>query len=452
MTSEAARSPSVHREAVQRIMDTIVRSAATILIFGVVAVLVASAYLVVVPARYEASTEMLLDPRRLQVVQNELSPRPENNDSAVSMLESQMRVMQSEQVLRAVVDRLHLDQDPEFVASGFLDSLLASVSSGAPDEGPKTTALRRLQRAVSVERAIRSYVAVVRARSEDPLKAARIADTVAATYLDHELRARADVAERVGTTMTARLQELGERLREADRRVEKFKKDNDLVGSGRRLISDQQLEELNSRLVLARVHTAEQKARLEELEAIMKRGGDLASITEAVQSPAITALRTQYADVLRREGTVAATLGVRHPEAKIIMEQAKQYRRLISEELDRIAEAARNDYERSRTNEQLLAANLDRLKRMVVASNEAMVRLRELERIADSNRAVYEAFLVRAKEVDEQGGVDTSNSRVIAVAIPPNRPSGLRGSLVLFALVAGLALGTAVATHRHWAV
>lgn len=426
------------------------RGAATILAFGIAAVLIAAAYLAIVPARYEATTEMLLDPRPLRVVKDEFSPRPENNDSAVSMLESQIRVMQSESVLRVVVDRLRLDHDPEFIEPGFLERFLARFSSG-PTEEPDTRALRALQRTVSIERAVRSFVVVIRARSEDPLKAARIADAIAAAYIDDEARARADAARRVRTTVTARLQELADRLRDSDRQVEEFKKTNDLVGSGQRLVSDQQLEELNSRLIQARVRTSEQKARLDEIERIISRGGDPGSISEAVQSQAITALRSQYAEVVRSEGTATATLGPRHPYAKVVTEQAKQYRRLIAEELKRIATAARTDYEQSKASEQSLAASLDKLKRTVVVSNEAMVRLRELERVAKSNREVYEAFLVRAKELGEQGGVDTSNTRVIAVAIPPNRPSGLRGSLVLVALAAGLVLGTAVVvTHKHW--
>ena len=169
---------------------------------------------------------------------------------------------------------------------------------------------------------------------------------------------------------------------------------------------------------------------------------------QQVTSPFEKLLRAQYADVLRNEGTTVAVLGARHPDSKIIQEQAKQYRRLITDELKRIAAAARNDFERAKASEDQLAASLDDLKRTAIVSNEAMVRLRELERVAESNRAVYEAFLNRAKELGEQGSVDTSSTRVIAVAVPPNKPTTPRGTLVLLGLLAGLGLGTVFVVLR----
>jgi uncharacterized protein involved in exopolysaccharide biosynthesis len=88
--------------------------------------------------------------------------------------------------------------------------------------------------------------------------------------------------------------------------------------------------------------------------------------------------------------------------------------------------------------------DLDKLKTTKIQSNEALVRLRELERVAHSNREIYQAFLVRAKEIGAQGNVDTSSTRVISAAIPPDRPSGPRTSLVLIAAFAGLMIGSGI--------
>ena len=53
---------------------------------------------------------------------------------------------------------------------------------------------------------------------------------------------------------------------------------------------------------------------------------------------------------------------------------------MIDEEVARIAEAARNDMERALANEATLAANLERLKTELEDTNDASVRLRELDR------------------------------------------------------------------------
>jgi uncharacterized protein involved in exopolysaccharide biosynthesis len=70
--------------------------------------------------------------------------------------------------------------------------------------------------------------------------------------------------------------------------------------------------------------------------------------------------------------------------------------------------------------------------------------------VVEANRAIYEVFLVRTKELNEQEGVDTANTRVIAEALAPNRPSTPRRALVLAALVAGLAAGACLVLLRRY--
>ena len=75
---------------------------------------------------------------------------------------------------------------------------------------------------------------------------------------------------------------------------------------------------------------------------------------------------------------------------------------MIDDEVHRIAVSARTEYEGARANEETLAASLENLKGNAVTTNEAMVTLRELDRDVQASRAVYEAFLVRARETGEQ--------------------------------------------------
>ncbi len=49
------------------------------------------------------------------------------------------------------------------------------------------------------------------------------------------------------------------------------------------------------------------------------------------------------------------------------------------------------------------------MKTLSQVNDKAMVPLRELERKAESNRAIYETFLAKAKAADEQQVIDTSN-------------------------------------------
>ena len=74
-----------------------------------------------------------------------------------------------------------------------------------------------------------------------------------------------------------------------------------------------------------------------------------------------------------------------------------------------------------------------------MTTNLAFVKLRELEREVDANRAVYESFLVRAREIREQEQLDTINVRVLSDAQPPQDRSFPPRRLIL--LLASLILG-----------
>jgi Mrp family chromosome partitioning ATPase len=154
---------------------------------------------------------------------------------------------------------------------------------------------------------------------------------------------------------------------------------------------------------------------------------------------------------MRQRSDMRTTLGARHPALVEINAQVSTLRQLIQEELGRISESVRNDYERARANEESLERGLDGLKRHAVNTNEALVPLRELERELQTSRAVYESFLVRARETGEQGQLDTKNIRIISRADAPMRRSWPPRNLVLMfgAMMFGAAVGTGLAVLRQ---
>jgi Mrp family chromosome partitioning ATPase len=216
------------------------------------------------------------------------------------------------------------------------------------------------------------------------------------------------------------------------------------------LVNEQQLAEINNQLTLARGRTAEAKSRFEQIQRLQKSGTDVAAIAEVVQSNTITALRSQYAEIARRAAELMTQLGPRHPSVGDIQAQAQGLRRLIAEEVNRVVQAVRNEYERARASEESLVRTLEGLKRNALSTNEALVALRELEREVQTSRAVYESFLTRARETGELELVDTKNVRVISPADAPLRRSWPPSFLILAlgAVMLGVAGGGGLAFLR----
>jgi polysaccharide biosynthesis transport protein len=431
-----------------RISATIWRGKGTIIAATLAALALAALFVLLAPRQYTATTQILIDPTDLRAVGSGPTQPNQTSDAALMQVESQVQVLSSDAVLRRVVNSENLDHDPEFVRG---PSLLAQLmGKDALPADPTLAALNELKRRVQVRRAERTLVVDVSVTSRDPSKAARIANAIAQAYLEEQTQVRADDARQVSQSLTSHLKELQDRVREAEEKIEAFKARNNMVNANGQLIGDQQLTELSNQLGAARARTADAKARLEQVELVQRTRDEIGAFPEALQAPTITALRGQYAEVLRREAEQTATLGTRHPAVIDIEAQAERLKHMIDAEVDRTAVAARTEYASAKASEQTLSGNFDALKHTAIGTNEAMVGLRELERDAQASRSIYEAFLVRARETGEQEQVDTKNIRVLSKADLPQRRSSPPPSLLLAlgAMMLGAAAGTALVLVR----
>src|SRR5579863_10481166 len=120
--------------------------------------------------------------------------------------------------------------------------------------------------------------------------------------------------------------------------------------------------------------------------------------------------------------------------------QVEDLHRTINEEVDRFAQSAKNDLARARDYETSLTRALEAQKRQSVQLSQASVRLRELERDVEASRDVYQSFLKRSRETEEQESLNTSNARIIGEATVPQRRA-LPPAMSLIAAI-GLVLGT----------
>src|SRR6201999_3348293 len=143
-------------------------------------------------------------------------------------------------------------------------------------------------------------------------------------------------------------------------------------------------------------------------------------------------------------------LGPLHPALRQMEKQVEDLRRTVNEEIDRYAQSAKNDLARARDYETSLTRALEAQKRQSVQLSQASVRLRELERDVEAGRDVYQSFLKRSRETEEQESLNTSNARIIGEATLPQRRSFPPPMSLLAAI--GLVLGALAAAGGVTAV
>ena len=396
--------------------------------------------------KYSATAQLYVDPRELQLVDRELTPRSQDISGLAMVVESQARLITSNSVLLQVIRDAHLDRDPEFGGGGST-GLVAALSGlfgreVRPESEPKLgqmAALEALSRHVNVKKTDRSFIVDIDAWSHDPAKAAMLANAISNAYLAEAKNSQAVAARRATSDLSGRLKELQQRLRTAENALAVYKAQNNFVGTQDTLISDQQLSANNQRLSAARAMTLDAQARYDQIEASRRASTDAGAIAEALQSPTIANLRAQYAEARKRLAELTSELGPLHPALRQTEKQVEDLRRIVNEEIERFAQSAKNDLTRARDYEASLNRALETQKRQSVQLSQASVRLRELERDVEASRDVYQAFLKRSRETEEQESLNTSNARIIGEATVPQRrtfPPSM-GLLAIIGLVFG---------------
>jgi uncharacterized protein involved in exopolysaccharide biosynthesis len=184
----------------------------------------------------------------------------------------------------------------------------------APTFAQDAGQITHLSGILSVKRADRSFVVDVSVWSKSPEKAKRLANAVGQAYLDQDSEVRSLSTSKAASDVASRLAELAARVQDAERKVEDYKVENNIVVAGGRLVSEQQLSEISAQLVLARARTSEQQARYEQVQRLQRMPLTDVSALDALDSPAMAQLRSRYADVLRLEADIRARLGPRHPD------------------------------------------------------------------------------------------------------------------------------------------
>jgi succinoglycan biosynthesis transport protein ExoP len=418
--------------------------------------LIATIFVLIVTPRYTATATVLIDPHRSSVVDsNNNQPASANSAADDSVINSQVSLIQSVAVLQRVVSQLNLAHDPEFGPHSSIFSpikkLFTTPQTLAPGQSEedvaRTAALEfLLRKRLKVSRDTTTFVINIDVSSEYPEKAAKIANAIAESYFNEQVRSRYDTQKIAASWFNKQIEDLKSQVLASDKAVEEFRAGHSLTIAQGSTINDQQLGDLNNKLIEAHVQTAEARAKFEQVQNIIKTKADPGTLGQALSSDVIARLRTQYADVAKNVADVSSKFGSQHPLVVNARAQLHETQKLIDEEVKRILDSTRQALQVAQSREDALQKSLDNLTHVSNTMGNDQVRLRELQREADANRTLYASFLARYKETSAQESVELPDSRVVSKADIPITPSFPKTTLMLaLALAAGIGIGSVLA-------
>ncbi len=405
-------------------------------------------YMCVASTKYTATTTLLIDTQAAASFQPQAMPA--DAQYANGVVESQVEVLQSDGLARAVVRKLHLENDPAFLKNdhSLSGAILAPVLGLFSPSGPanamrkETAAAELLVRLIKVKRIGLSFVIDVAVSSLDPNMSARLVNALADEYVEMGLDAKNSNTRRASDWLQARIGGLHDQAIAADKAAQAFKAKTNIVDTDKGLMNERHLGELNSQLVLARAHTADAKSKYERAEAILKSGDVTGNVTDALQNEVIIHLREAYVDAANRAAEWRSRYGASHQAVILEQGRMRDIQTQLSNELRRIAAGYASDYQEAQASEADLERQLNSLSADASVTNNDLVTLRALQSSADTYKALYENFLQRYTQAVQDQSFPISEARVVTVAMPPLRPSWPKALVVLPAgAVLGLGFG-----------
>jgi capsular exopolysaccharide synthesis family protein len=424
-------------------------------------------WLTQVAPTYMATGMVVLNARQPEILR--VDPAAPALVMSPSAVETETEVLQSGALAERVIRKLNLLNDPEFnetiapppsiisVALTYLDPRTwlrkairmlrperpVSQSDGGPSpQDQETTAtIDQFLSRLRVNNSGQSYGITISFLSEDPTKAANIANAIIDQYLVTQLEAKYDAMRRANLWLSDRLQDLKGEVEKSEQAVQAYREKANLVQARGQTISAQQLSELNTQLVVARTELAEAESRLRGMRDLI-RTGKIGSAPEVLQSTYIESLKGQEAELGRTLADLKTRYGDRHPQIINAKAQLRDIQGKIEREVQQVVGSLETQVAVMRTRVATMDQNLQAAKRSAEQVEREEVSLGELQREADANRTIYQDFLSRFKETSNQVEIQQADARIVSRAREPVTPAYPRVSLSLtIAILGGVVLG-----------
>ncbi|WP_271881613.1 GumC family protein [Phaeobacter italicus] len=359
---------------------------------------------------YGAEVQLVLDPRDEKVV--DIESVVSSLSATDEVIRTEVHILGGRELGGQVVDRLNLVADPEFNMllrdPGFdpVQSLKNAIKTilgmevyqitGDPDPAfLREKVIQTLLSNVEVVNIPDTYIFSIWVLSENPFKAAEIANAFADIYVENQVAVKLDVTAQATGWLAERVTELRGQLEKNERRVAEIRAQADVT-------SPAQLIGLENRLISLRSALSE---RSEEVASRASAQAELSAVqTEADQRAA--ARRFGYGALMGRAS-----------------DPQTGWRAVL-------AQAAR-DLREAEAKEQAIRTSMAELEITIATQSDALTEIVQAERDAESSRLLFENFQNRLRETSMQVGLQRADSRVISRAFPPDRPALPQKSRIL---------------------
>ncbi len=388
---------------------------------------------------YESTATIDVDLQAPTAVVGDNSGQSHPQWDADQFLATQIKLIQSDAVLRPVAEQFHLIGRESETQN--VDPTKAQQAVAAPVN------LGQL----SVTRPPGTYLLQISYRSQDAGLAAQIANAVANSYLTYTYNLRIRSSLGLSDFMGKQLDELKAKMEQSSMALAQYQKDLDVINPDEKTnILSSRLQQLNTeytnaqadRIRAAAAWNAAQSGSIEAAQATL--GGDTQSSSSGNSTSPLTDALNQ---ARQRFALVKSIYGSNHPEYRKAASQLAEVQSEFNNSRQQSIDNIRAQVNESRGREQMLKEAVTETKAEWDSINAKSFQYQRLKQEADTDKGLYDELIKKISEGNINAGFQNNNIRIADLARPspipvyPNIHRNVELALV-FSLL--LAIGTAI--------
>jgi len=379
---------------------------------------------------YESTTTIDIDRRLPTGVIGDESAQVANND-ADQFLATQVKLIQSDSVLRPVVDRYNIREVEPDALEEAIDT--SNTSLEAP------VILKPLR----VTRPANTYILQISYRSEHRQLAADVANAIAQSYLQHSYEIRYKATAGLSQFMEKQLEELRAKMEKSSEALQRFERELNVINPEEKTsILTARLLELNKNYTESQTDRVAKEAAYRSVE-----NGSYAAALTSSQGETLKKLSDQLSEAQRQFADLKVTFGAKHPEYPKAQTRVTELEAQLKEASANVTRRADVEYRQAQNREAMLESAVAQTKKEFDDLNSRSFEYQTLKREADGDKMLYEELIRRIKEAGINASFQNSSIRVADSARPGLKPVFPRlwlNLLLAFLCASFLAVGAAV--------
>ena len=339
------------------------------------------------------------------VVGNDSQRANSTTQDADQYIATQMRLIQSDAVLRPVATKYGLlELERQFVG---LTSEKVQALKNAP------TILKQLR----VSRPSDTYLVLVTYRSPDPQLSANVANSIARSYLERIYRIQIASSTSAAGFMEKQLDELKAKMERSEQALARFEKELNVINP------EEKTSILSARLLQLNTEYTNAQADRVRKEALFNasKTGSLAAAQISGQAESLTRLQERMNEAKENFAQVQSSKGPNHPDFKKAQSQLQQLDLQIENARNEISRRIAVDYEQAVNREQLLKRAVGETKSEFDSLNERSFNYQRLKQEADADKKLYEELITKIREEGVNAGFQNRNTAIADSALPESK-------------------------------